>query len=278
MTVGRYQYVVVRYVPNVLRDEAVNVGVLARAVEAHEFDYRFLPRSATVRQLWPGADRRLVRNFESQLAVCREAGAPLGNLGHPSESEFFHRARAEFNGTLQLSPVRGTTANSLDDVIEWGYQTFLSEPGIGARPINYQTIAPYQLRARLWNAFERRDLFLNGRVERQPVVSGKHAPWTFDLGYRNGSFNLINTLALNAAAPEANLGRALVLKGMVDDVKSQHAGPVQGVAVVQQSAHREAATGYSEANSLLADAGIHVYEIGEVRYLVQRVEDETAAF
>src|SRR5436309_11187407 len=57
-----FQYSVVRYVPNLVRDEGVNVGLLVRAVAGKEFDFKFLPRTATVRKLWPHADERIVEN------------------------------------------------------------------------------------------------------------------------------------------------------------------------------------------------------------------------
>jgi len=65
-----FQYAVVRYVPDIIRDEAVNVGVLIKAVEGHRFECKFLPRSTTVRKLWPRADSALVKNFQQQLVVC----------------------------------------------------------------------------------------------------------------------------------------------------------------------------------------------------------------
>ena len=67
----RFQYAVLRYVPNVIRDEAVNVGVVVRDLEREEFEYRFLPRSATVRKLAPQADKSEER--KSSHAKCRSS-------------------------------------------------------------------------------------------------------------------------------------------------------------------------------------------------------------
>ena len=64
----RFQYVVVRYVPNVIRDEAVNVGIVCREVGKDTHVFKFLPRSATVRKLWPTADQKLVAHFQRQLS------------------------------------------------------------------------------------------------------------------------------------------------------------------------------------------------------------------
>src|SRR4051794_19614257 len=98
MMAQRFQYAVVRYVPNVVRDEGINVGVLVREVHGDGFNYRFLPRSATVRKLWPPADTRLVANFERQVGLAARTGEGIGLVGHPSSRDFFEKARSEFNG------------------------------------------------------------------------------------------------------------------------------------------------------------------------------------
>src|SRR5438445_13547279 len=99
---GVLQYAVVRFVPDVVRDERINVGVIVRDSNNHEFAHRFLPRGAALRKLAPAADRRLVANFEHELSKLQNRGQlfPMGTLslvGHPTDPEFFDRAREEYN-------------------------------------------------------------------------------------------------------------------------------------------------------------------------------------
>src|SRR6266511_4000243 len=136
---GRFQYAVIRYVPNVVRDEAVNVGVLVRDAERGDFAYRFLPRSVTVRRLWPDADRQLVTNFEKQLKQLKgsqqlkltDRATGLPGVGHPLDRDFFARAREEFNGNLQLSMKRGIIAESLEEARTRAYGTYVAETASG---------------------------------------------------------------------------------------------------------------------------------------------------
>jgi len=267
-----FQYSIVRYVPDVVRDEAVNVGVLVRAAEGERFEFKFLPRSATVRKLWPGADQALVRNFERQLTSCAENDEPLGRSGRIVDSEFFDKARSEFNGNLQLSLPRAATGESIDQVLKRAYQTSVAEPGVGTRPINYQMIAPYRLRQRLWNAFQKRDLLRPGRVRKEIVLKGKHAPWTFDLGYQNGAIHVVNSLALNAPTPEANLGRALVLKGMLEEVRTTQNSSIKGIAVVEGLGNKRSPKGAQEAGEILTDAKIATYAFSDLDNLIAKVE------
>src|SRR5207249_1197705 len=142
---------------------------------------------------------------------------------------------------------------------QWAYATFVAEPATNARPINYQALAPQQTRERLWRAFERRQLIGPRRVRQRAVFQGRHAPWTFDLAYKNGAQHLINSLALNAGA-EANLGRALVYKGMLDEVLARSSTDIQGIAVIQwpKTETRDDAAA-EQAAAILTDAGVDTY-------------------
>lgn len=271
---GRYQYVVVRYVPNVIRDEGVNVGVIVRDLGTGGYQFRFLSRSATVRKLWPTADQRLVGHFERQLARAQAANGQIPGIQTPEElflrldAEFFSRARAEFNGNLQLTEPRGLLSKSLEEALREAYETYVALPQGAARPINYHALAPYQLRERLWTAFERRNLLRRGFVERQLVLKGKHAPWTFDLGYRNGRLSVINSIALDAPLLETNLGRSLVLKGMLEEVRATE--DVQGIALARLP--KNGSGGVAEALEILRDADIQVFETKMLGDLVDSVE------
>jgi hypothetical protein len=278
-----FQYVVVKYVPNVLRDESVNVGVIVRDVHNQDFGYRFLSRGAVVKKLWPNADTQIVRHLEHELGKTRQAQlsldeAPaLGRAGPPTSPDFFAKARHEFTGNLQMTLERGIAANSLDEALAWAYSTFVAEPAIAARPINYQALAPLQTRERLWRAFERKQLIGKRRVQRRAVLQGRHAPWTFDLAYKNGALNLINSLALKAG-PEANLGRALVFKGMLEEVESNVSDQVRGIAVVQwPKPEQRDDSAAPKAVAILEDAGIDTYDVVRVDELADRVQQDLSS-
>ncbi len=279
----RYQYVVVRYVPNVVRDEAINVGIILRDVAGGAFTFKFLSRTATVRKLLPEADQRLnlVRYFQQQLGTpTRDPLFPadsLGWLGHPTAPEFFDHARHEFTGNLRLSETRGIMAESLQVALDRVFATRVAEPGMSPRPINYQTLAPSRLRDRLWGAFKRGHLLDPDLVRRQFPLQGSHAPWTFDLGCQNGDLHVINSVALDAPSLEANVGRALVFKGMMEEVgERRQLPPIHGTAVIQQP-RDEKTPGRVEAKAILKDAQVQVVEIAKLNELVGYVRKDLLA-
>jgi hypothetical protein len=220
-------------------------------------------------------ERELGKTRQTQLSL--DEAPALGRAGAPTSPDFFAKARHEFTGNLQMTLERGIAASNLEEALAWAYSTFVAEPAIAARPINYQALAPLQTRERLWRAFERKHLIGGRRVRKRAVFQWQHAPWTFDLAYMNGALHLINSLALNAG-PEANLGRALVFKGMLEEVGSNAADHVRGIAVVQwPKPEQREENAAPKAVAILEDAGIETYEIARVDELADRVGEELSA-
>jgi hypothetical protein len=211
-----------------------------------------------------------VGNFREQLTVCARKNQPFGNIGRIVEPDFFDKARNEFNGNLQLTAPRGVIGQNIEETLKRLYHTSVAEPDVGVRPINYLAIAPSRTRERLWLAFQKRDLLRPKQVKKEIVLKGKHAPWTFDLGYENGALNVINSLALNAPTSQANLGRALVLKGMIDDVRAIYRGTVKGIAVVEGAG--DGSRGSHAAQEILADGKLTVVPFSQLNELIDRVK------
>lgn len=278
----RFQYVIARYVPNVIRDEAVNVGVIVREVGGDSHSFKFLPRSATVRKLWPTADQKLVAHFHRQLEQAKRAAIGPSLFGDdmaggnvpPLDQRFFTWAQRELNGNLQVTEPRGITATDVASALTFLYREYVALPQGSSRPINYQAMAPFASRQRLWATFEKRNLVRPGLLIREMTLPGKHAPWTFDLGHRNGQLRIINSLALNTLAPETNLGRALILKGMLEDVEATAGQEVNATAVVDLGRDEKRIPAAKEAKGILLDAKIEVVRSGEVTRLAERVQME----
>src|SRR6266542_220316 len=134
----RYRYAVLRYVPDVVRDEAVNVGVLLQGLEGAPFLFKFLPRAAAIHKLDPRADETVVRKFQNQLNKAVRSNEPLGRYGHPTDITFFESLQREFTGNLQVTEVRGRVAEQPSAALQQLYGEFVAEPGALPRPINYQ--------------------------------------------------------------------------------------------------------------------------------------------
>ena len=114
-------YHVIRYTPNLVRDEWVNIGVILFEVESGRVLFRLPDQDGDwlrVRRLHPQADetllRRLPEEFEARLAGPKgSAESPLGNFRRWSET---------LGDTVQLSPQKGLLAEDLDAELDRLYR------------------------------------------------------------------------------------------------------------------------------------------------------------
>ncbi len=125
-TVRPFAYHVVRYNPNLVRDEWVNIGVLLVDPSSGRVLRRLMDEPgefARVRRLHPGVDeallRRLPEEFESQLS---EAG---GAQAH------FARLEQTLSNAVQLSPQKGLLAEDMEAELDRLYRDHVEPPRFG---------------------------------------------------------------------------------------------------------------------------------------------------
>ena len=102
-----YQYVVLRCVPRVDRDEFVNVGVVLYSQAADYLDAAFAVDADRLRALWPEVDLDAVdAALETVCAVCRGEHAP-GRPSIPRLGPRFGWLSAPRSTVVQPGPVHG---------------------------------------------------------------------------------------------------------------------------------------------------------------------------
>lgn len=271
-----FQFSIVRYLEDVLRNEPRNVGLIVRSVTDGAVRVRFTTPSAhALRSLAPDA-RALVATLERELERAAADGEPFGRLGAPSEEGFLDRARYEFTGHLQLTEPRGLLAPSIEDAVESLFHTYIAQPRVlRAAAVEHVPTAPSHMRRQLWSAFKRSHLIDSGLVEKSFTVKGEHAKWTFDIGYENGALSLIQSIALDSRDAGTNLSRALVLKGMVEEVKKEsRKKEVHSTAVASLPADTGILPSARDARDILRDAEIDVCPIQQLPRLITKIREE----
>lgn len=278
-----FQYVVVRYVADVARDEAINVGVLVRTPDGSHFAHRFLGRQALTRRFRASNGRDVSRHFEARLepfttegqpALPLEARLPGGTV--PSEPDFFNRLAGEMNGLLQLTAPRAEIAGSLHEAVDWCFGRFVADHATQPdRTPRMPTIAPSRMRQRLINTFDRGGLLGKNLVQSGFALQGTHSRWAFDLGYLNGSTNIIQAVALTAPTAQSNLERALVLRGMLEDVKLTRPDLLCTVVVAEEP-RKSSVGGAREAGAILVDSGAEVIPLSQLPTLADHVRQALA--
>jgi hypothetical protein len=107
-----YQYVVLRCVPRVDRDEFVNVGVVLHSQDADFLDCAFALRPDRLRALSPDLDLASVdATLETVRSICRGEPAPgrppLDGLGLEGLGQRFGWLAAPRSTVVQPGPVHG---------------------------------------------------------------------------------------------------------------------------------------------------------------------------
>lgn len=191
-----FAYRILRYNPNLIRDEWVNIGVLLeepaqgeaqraprRAVRVIEQQSEF----ARVKRLHPDADEALLRalpaEFDSQLQ------APAGEAGR-----YLEKLDQNLSNALQLGPQTAILAADFDIELNRLYQAYVAPPPRG-RPGLVES-------ARSWIISRLDDVFRGRRVpklERNVRVEEFTEPgdsFKLDYGYRNGVRGYLHAVAL----------------------------------------------------------------------------------
>ena len=207
-------YRVLRYTPNLVRDEWVNIGVLVFDPQSGERRMRLIEEPeeyARVRRLHPRADEELLRALRDDLENRFATATQLFNGNGATERQGSNgRASADWlkllgkwdetlSNALQMAPQRGVHADDLDAETERLYSDHVAlqrgEARVGA-PGSRGAIRSYCAQvfkqARLWERLQK------GVRAEEFTFSGD--PMRIDYGYRrNGTRGFVQTVSVSRA-------------------------------------------------------------------------------
>jgi DUF3037 family protein len=205
-------YHVVRYMPNLLRDEWVNIGILLFDPSSGRLLQRIVDEDAEfrrVRRLHPNADEELLRrlsyDFTSQSAA---AGT--------NAQTYIARLQQTLANTVQLSPQTGLLAEDLEAELDRLYHVHVEIPRAGRSAEDVSSRNGIRARASqvfrgtgIWPRLERRL-----RVEEFTYPGD---PLRLDYGYRrNGTRGFVQALSLSR-----DPGQAKVLAFTADAIRQK---------------------------------------------------------
>ena len=186
-----FRYRILRYTPNLVRDEWVNIGVLLEDAGASRRAVQIIQEDAElarVRRLHPNADLDLLRalpaEFESRLE-----GPPA-----KVESEL-NRFDTTLSNVLQFSPARGLLASNFEEEMERLYREQVAPPPAARGGIVETTRA--WIKKRLDDVLRRRRVPGLARSIPAAEFTEPGDPLKLDYGYQNGVRGYIHSVALS---------------------------------------------------------------------------------
>jgi hypothetical protein len=207
------QYRILRYTPDLVRDEWVNIGVLLEETDGGRHEARLIhetPELARVRRLHPNADEELLRSLPVEFeARLREPS--------PQARTYIEKLGQSLSTTLQFSPQHALLAEDFDAELDRLYREHVAPPPRLRGGIIEST--------RAWIKERLRDVFLRhrlaGKLERNIRVeefTQPGDPLRLDYGYKNGVRGYLHSIVLNR-----DLSQAKVLAYTAERIRARYA-------------------------------------------------------
>jgi hypothetical protein len=193
-----FQYRILRYMPNLLRDEWVNIGVLLQDTSGARQAMRLIEETgefARVRRVHPDADEDFLH------ALAPEFDARL--RGPAAEvAVYLQKLEQNLANVLQLSPQKALLAENFDAELDRLYREQVTPPA--RRPGGLLQNTRDWMRSKLNDVFRRHRIL--GKLEHRVRVEGftqPGDPMRLDYGYQNGVRGFIQSVSLRRDLPQA---------------------------------------------------------------------------
>jgi DNA-binding transcriptional regulator YbjK len=178
------RYSVVRVVPDPIRDEPVNVGVLLQDLTTGEASVRFVKNVERLRT-YTGEDID-TSTVDFALATIKD----LVGSRH-SEPDFIERLSRQYTQLVQFSTIAGSVASDLQDELDALYERFVSLESRGRRG-KYVAITRKKLVARVRQALEAQSI----ETEIRRRVDGLLGSFVFDFVIDRERYSSLQCISL----------------------------------------------------------------------------------
>jgi hypothetical protein len=195
------EFFLLRYMPNALREEFVNIGVVLREDVSGDARVRFAPDWKRVRSIDPDADIELLDALAAELGT---------KLAEPAKREaLLHVMEDSFSSTIRVSPRQAVLTDSLEKELRRLAHDFLDAPH-PAEPERRSGSGRPWLLSQMRGAFERAGVWSAPQFRHNIAVAQYTRPGDplkLDCGYRpNGTVKLFHAVSLEA---DPNLAKVL---------------------------------------------------------------------
>ncbi len=209
------EFSLIRYVPDVVKGEFANIGVVLRTAGAAgaPAQVRFTRDWSRVRCLDPDADVELLESLEGEMAALLERGTA------PDARPLLAVLEDSLSNSVQLTEMRGTLAENLPAEMEQLLRMYvepLKAPAARKRPAGRVAIV-----GAMRDEFERAGVW---RLMRKRIAAAQYTqagdPLRLDCGYRNGRVKIFHAVSLQGDAEGA--------KGIAYSAAALRAGVLAG--------------------------------------------------
>jgi hypothetical protein len=262
------EFSLIRYVPDVVKGEFANIGVVLR--EAGRVDgatVRFTRDWSRVRCLDPGADVELLESLEAEIAEQFQAGVEERVNAKPVLATL----EDTLSNSVQVTEMRATLAESLPAEMEQLMRMYV-EP-LKAPATRRKVSGRGDIAGRMRAEFERAGVW---SLMRKRIAAAQYTqpgdPLKIDCGYRNGRVRMFQAVSLESDAEPAK-GLAYSAEALREGVARVEGIEMELTAVVEPIASVADAEMYGFGVSAMERAAIRVLttsDLGRVAETARR--------
>src|SRR5580698_9762026 len=248
------EFSLIRYVPDVVKGEFANIGVVLREAGRPEAVVRFTRDWSRVRCLDAEADIALLESLETESVERLRAGGELKPVLGVLEDTL--------SNSVQMTEMRGTLAESLPAEMELLLRMYvepLKTPGARRKASGRTRIAN-----RMRDEFERAGVW---GLMKKKIAASQYTqpgdPLKLDCGYRNGQVKMFQAVSLDTDV-EAAKGLAYSAAGLREGVERVEGVAVELTAIVEPISTVDDAEQYGFAVSVMEREAIRVLTVADL--------------
>ena len=257
------EFFLLRYVPDAVKDEFVNIGVVMVEADAGFADVRLTRDWRRVRCLDPGVDVEMLE------AVEREIRARLGDL--QDRDALMRKLEDSLSNVIQLSPAKGCLTDDPKKELEEIASMYLETKRTGEKR---EASGRSRILAQMRSAFEQAGVWPHMRqgiaVEQ---YTHKGDPLKIDCGYRpNGEVKLFHAVSLGA---DVNVAKVLAFSypEIAAGIRKDERASTRLTAVMEESLSL-ADEGIAFAYGVLEQSGIQIVGVGQMGQVAELARKE----
>lgn len=259
---AKYHYSIARFVPNRMRGEFVNIGIVVQNLETGSIRVKFAENFARIKRICPTAN---VKSINPMLEVIQ------AKLNRNHEAGYLARLDDFIHGTIQFCEVSGGITNNIETELEKLFRLFVSDEAI-VRKQPSET-SQRSVTARVKRSFQESEYERLQRLTARTVLPEMGIRFPLVNTNLNGAHLLIQTVSLAHGTGKQALDAVKLFAKNADYVqKDTRYRNACLIALVQEPPYQAQNEG-EMANRILSDSYPHVWRIDDENRYVDRVAE-----
>jgi len=185
------EFSLIRYVPDVVKGEFANIGVVLREAGSNSAEVKFTRDWSRVRCMDPNADTEMLESLEAEIAARLAAGVDAKVNAKP----VLETLEDSLSNSVQMTAMRGALAENL--AAEMGQLMRMYVEPLRVTPARKRASGRAAIAGEMRDAFERAGVW---RLMRKRIRAADYTqagdPLRIDCGYRNGKVRMFQAVSL----------------------------------------------------------------------------------